>query len=137
MRRIFYLLILLFILIIPSLSFAGMEKWDGKTWTAVLTPNVYKTFDIAVCGTEATIWTPATGKKFRMMGIAVAPSAAAAMTFKDNTAGTTILIARAGAGIPSTINFENGILSTTANNLLTIQSSAAAICSGTVWGIEE
>lgn len=137
MRKIFHLLFVLFILLVASTSFAGMEAWDGVSWTAVKIPTVFKTFDSATCGTEFTIWDPAAGKKFRLMGINVGASAASAVNFKDNTTGTTIFTVRGGTNIGIATDLRNGILSAAADNVLTIVTSVAAACSGTVWGIEE
>src|SRR3978361_67181 len=67
--------------------------FDGTTYDVQRSPTVFKTLSAAAIGSEATIWTPATGKKFRIMGgIISAGTAAGAITLKDNTAGTTIAI---------------------------------------------
>lgn len=113
------------------------HEWNGTAWVAELTPTVFKVFDVAVCATETTIWTPATGKKFRLMGYTGGTSAAGTIALKDNTGGTSIFTSRTGTSIPFSSDLKRGILSATANNVLTITSSGAASCTGTVWGIEE
>lgn len=40
---------------------------------------------------EATLYTPTSGKRFRIVGGKLACSATGVATFKDNTAGTTVL----------------------------------------------
>lgn len=147
-RNVKYIIAILLVLV-SSAGYAADEwlnsrntrtdiyTWNNSVWQPVLTPNVFKTFNVAVCATEAPIWTPATGKKFRMMGYTIGASAAGVVDFKDNTAGTTIFTTRTGTNIPTSVDIKNGILSGTVNYVLTITSSVAAACSGTVWGIEE
>lgn len=79
--------------------------------------------------TEATLYTPTSGKRWRIVGGQVACSVAGVATLKDNTAGTTVLVvgcdvahkmvplsellSRGGKG--------QGIFSAAANNVLTGQ----------------
>lgn len=75
---------------------------------------------------EWTIWTPATGKKFRVLGWSLWASEHMLLGIKDGgavTAGTTgIIIPVSKEGSPSSApqNFGNGYLSTTAVNKLTL-----------------
>lgn len=101
---------------------------------------VFKPLNAIGIGTEATIWTPAAGKKFRLMGgIVSIGTAVGNVSIKDNTAGTTILV------IPKTTldtaialpMMGNGILSATAGNVLTATGTALATISGFVFGTEE
>lgn len=86
---------------------------------------------------EATVWTPLSGKKFRLTGLIVASSATVNLTLKDNTAGTTLMVLPMLAGSPIQLDLGSGILSAAANNVLTATSSAAATLSGTLFGKEE
>lgn len=102
------------------------------------TPNVFKPLDAVSIAAEATIWDPAAGKKFRLMGYHLSSSVAGNVLLKDNTAGTTIAVIPAGAGGGgSVVDLGNGILSGTADNLLTATGPALSTLSGVVWGIEE
>lgn len=113
--------------------------FNGATYDRPRTPNVFKTFNLAASSAEQTIWTPAAGKKFRLMGLVLTINTlAATVTFRDNTAGTTIFVtAGPAASIIQPSNLGNGILSATINNVLTIQASAVSALVGTVWGTEE
>ena len=111
----------------------GTAVWDRER-----TPNIFKTFSLAQDTVETTIWDPAPGKKFRVMGLIATCEAAAELTFKDNTAGSTIFVARASGDTPiSPSGMGNGILSATVDNVLTVTRSASVALRGTVWGTEE
>ena len=89
-------------------------------------------------GSIATVWTPATGKKVRLMGGCISVSAAASVLFEDNGAGTTVFRTPALlAATPYNFDLGEGILLGAANNLLKATSSAAANLVGTLYGIEE
>lgn len=115
--------------------------WDGATgYFVARTPAVYKTLSAVVITSETTIWTPAAGKKFRLMGICVTQGVATgAVTLKDNTAGTTILIVPQNTiGVYECIQLPgNGILSATAANVLTATGASTETLTGFVYGTEE
>lgn len=113
--------------------------FNGATWDRPRTPNVFKTFSLAASSAEQTIWTPTAGKKFRLMGFVLTINTlAATVTFRDNTAGSTIFVtAGPAASVIEPSGLGNGILSATINNVLTIQASAVSALVGTVWGTEE
>lgn len=88
--------------------------------------------------TETTIWAPATGKKFRLMGVYLQSSVAGNITLRDNTAGATIFVVPSAAGGDAAyVTLGNGILSATADNVLTAQGPATSTLSGVVFGTEE
>lgn len=110
----------------------------GNTYDARRLANKFIPLSAVSINAETTIWTPASGKKFRLMGYVLVGSAAGNVTFKDNTAGTTIHVLptpAGGAGIPVTLS--NGQLSAAANNVLTATGSVNMTLSGVVWGTEE
>ncbi len=113
--------------------------YNGATSDRQRTPATFKTFTISsALGAETAIWTPASGKKFRVMGWSIYSDTATAITLRDNTAGSVIYRTGASANAPiHSPPFGNGILSTSANNVLTIQATTAATFSGTVFGTEE
>ena len=81
---------------------------------------------VALSGTgETTLWDPTSGTKFVITDIAVSASAAGTFTLRDGTAGTTLWIASLAANGGFVINFQTAIQSSTANNNLTGQASAA------------
>src|SRR5271166_7180262 len=95
--------------------------FNGTTWDRLRTPVIFKALNGVVITSETTIWTPAAGKKFRLMGGVLSVGVAAGnVVLKDNTGGTTILIIPAGAlNTPfPLLGMGNGILSAAANNVL-------------------
>lgn len=112
---------------------------NGATWDQRRTPVVFKTL-AAVSVTAATPvagWTPAAGKKFRLMGFMLSLSVAGAVILKD---GATELIRTclmpAGAGLASP-GLGNGILSAAANNVLNLDVTATGTVTGFLFGTEE
>jgi hypothetical protein len=105
-------------------AFAGGPASDFFTATAI--------------GTEATVHTTTAGKRFRLTGMAIALSASASITVRDGTAGSTIFVVPLlAANTPLVLELGEGLHSTTAGNLLTFQSSAAANLSGTLFVRED
>ena len=74
---------------------------------------------------ETTIWDPTAGKKFVATDIFVSATAAGTCTLRDGTAGTTFLIAGLAATGGFVTNLQTPIQSSTADNILTAQASAA------------
>jgi hypothetical protein len=121
---------------------AATMAYNGATWDRLRAPNVFKTVsDTAItAGTPLAIWTPTTGKKFRMLGFTFSSTIAGNLIFKDATTEFFRAAKNATNGIstlgsPSNTGF--GYLSTTANNVLNLDVSATTNVSGTVWGCEE
>ena len=112
---------------------------NGGGFDRIRTPNVFKTISAVTITNETTIWTPASGKKFRVMGYVLSVGTAAGnLTIRDNTAGSTIfIIPKMPTDTPHHINLGNGILSAAANNVLTAQGASTAVLNGVVWGTEE
>jgi hypothetical protein len=126
------------------LAIANMLATSATTgasvWVSQRTPVVFKPIAaVAVAvGTPVAIWTPATGKKFRVMGYALSLTVAGSVILKDAAAeiARTPLMA-AGVGQPCPPGMGNGILSALANNVLTVDVTAAGSVSGFVFGTEE
>ena len=113
--------------------------FGGSTWDRVRIPNVFKTIaGVAVtAGTPVNVWTPATGKKFRLMGYALGLTVAGAVILLDNTTEilrTAIKPANDGMSSPP---MGNGILSAAANNILKVNVTATGTVHGFVFGTEE
>ena len=133
--------------IIRPFTFAGyatdfmpvcISVFNGATWDRLRTPAIFKSQDAVGIATEAAIWTPAAGKKFRVMGYALVSSVAGNVLLRDNTAGAIIAVIPSDAGgNAESVNLGNGILSAAANNVLTAAGPASSTLSGMVWGTEE
>lgn len=121
----------------PLLS--GYLYRGDATWDRPRTPVVFKVINNAIgAGADSTIWTPAAGKKFRVMGFSFTSSVATDVLLKDNTGGTVIYRQNFPAAVPFALpSLGNGILSTAANNVLAASMVAAGTLTGLVWGTEE
>lgn len=133
------------------------QVYTGSVWTNQRTPTSFKTATITASGNTA-IWTPTTGKKFRLMGYSInAPDdvqagAAGDVDVTFNDAGVAIGLGFTFWSPDNTstsnrhmdnsgvVQLGNGYLSSAANNVLNVNLSAA-ITQGkirvTVWGCEE
>jgi hypothetical protein len=114
--------------------------FNGTSWDRARTPNVFITLNAVSIAAETTIWTPAAGKKFRLMGYVLETGTVGGnVLLKDNTGGTTINIVPFGAanGVISSPPMGNGQLSAAANNVLTATGAVTQTLSGTIFGTEE
>jgi hypothetical protein len=121
-------------------AFAMM--FNGASWDRQRFPNVFKTLSAVAVNTEVTIWTPTSGKKFRLMGFVLTSTGASGnVALKDNTGGTTILtIPFSSIGDSKAIPYPglgNGILSAASNNVLTALGQTGQSISGFLMGLEE
>lgn len=125
--------------LIGALGLVYAPSGGTAQWERLRTPNVFKTISLGAGSSETTIWTPASGRKFRLMGLFLkVGSTAAILTFKDNTGGTTIFICAAtGNDNTGLVALGNGILSGAADRVLTVTRSGSTALDGTVWGCEE
>lgn len=123
------------------LALAELAVFSGVGWDRLRGANVFKpVLNVAVvAGTPQVIWTPAAGKKFRLMGLALSLSVAGFLSLDDG--GSVPDVVRlpampAGQGI-DVETFGNGLLSVAANNTLRVDASANGNVNGMVWGTEE
>ena len=91
-------------------------------------------------GTPVGVWTPASGKSFRLLGFMLSLSVAGAILFEDTTGSSneflrTGLLA-AGVAVASP-DLQNGYLSSAPNNELFIDVTANGTVSGFIFGDEE
>ena len=106
----------------------------------IYTPDTFKDQATVAIGTIATVWTPASGKKIRIMGGSISVSAAVNVLFEDNSAGAANFVWRTPkllADTPYFFDLGNGKLLSAVNNVLKATSSAAANLTGTLYGKEE
>lgn len=125
--------------------------FNGTTFDRTRTPNVFKTVAVTASG-NTTIWTPAAGKKFRLMGGTISASGTAAalvadlLKLQDGAGGTNIIqfmiaintTVTGDTQIPFTLG--NGYLSGAINTVLNA-NLATALTGGNiivnVYGTEE
>jgi hypothetical protein len=100
----------------------------------------FKDLNAVSITTIATVWTPAAGKKFRLMGGTISASVAGAVLFEDNAAGAGNFVWRTPKLLVDTpysfLVGNNGKLSAAINNVLKATLASASI-SGTLFGTEE
>ena len=106
------------------------------------TPDTFKVIDaVAVtAGTPATVWTPASGKKVRLLGWVLSSSAAAALEFQDSGSAGTVRLQTpllAAAGVHNSPSLGEGYLLAAADNTLNLDVTANVTVSGMVFGVEE
>tara|TARA_B100000315_G_scaffold259169_1_gene313978 strand:+ start:880 stop:1494 length:615 start_codon:yes stop_codon:yes gene_type:complete len=106
------------------------------------TPDTFKVIDaVAItAGTPATVWTPASGKKVRLLGWCLSASAGAALEFQDSGSAGTVIAQTpllAAAGTHDAPPLGAGVLLAAADNTLDLDVTATATVSGMVFGVEE
>jgi hypothetical protein len=112
--------------------------WNGATWDRVRGITIYKDENGVTITTITTVWTPASGKKFRLMGGCISVSAACSVLFEDNAAAAYVMrTPKLLADTPYNFDLGQGKLSAAANNVLKATSSAAAVLTGVLYGTEE
>ncbi len=115
--------------------------YNGATWDRVRTPKVFTDVAAVVINSIATVWTPAGGKKFRLMGGALSCNTAINVLFEDNTASAPNFVYRTPtllAGTPFAFTLGgNGRVSATADNVLKATGSSTGTITGTLYGTEE
>lgn len=120
---------------------AYLLGFDGAAFARVRLASTF--IDIpsvaVVAGTPATVWTPASGKKFRLMGWALSLSVAGSIIFKWGAANTIIIRtpALAAAGVHSFDQLGNGAMPGAANDALKVDVTANGNVAGFVFGTEE
>lgn len=134
----------------PTWSMSGIAALDnsgalgtyfnGQTLSRVRLPSVFIPLNAVSIAAEATIWTPAAGRRFRLMGYVLESGTVGGnVLLKDNTGGTTKLVIPFGAAgsVIQSQPMGNGILSLAAGNVLTATGGATQTLSGYVFGTEE
>lgn len=117
-----------------------LTVWNGQAFSRTRSPNIIININAVAISPEATIWTPAAGRKFRIMGYVLESGTLGGnVLLKDNTGGTTCLIIPFGAanGVITSPPMGNGFLSAAANNVLTATGTGAQTLSGYIFGTEE
>ncbi len=129
---------------------AQLYGYNGASFDRVRVANVYNTV-VATAAGSTTVWTPAAGKKFRLMGytisIAGTASATGVQVIKLEDGATVIKNHLATVDITTPVgdsqigaDLGQGQLSAVANNVLNINLSEAMATGGVavnVWGTEE
>lgn len=119
---------------------ASPSLWNGQCYSRARSPGKFISVNALSIAAEATVWTPASGRRFRLLGYELSSTGAQNIVLKDGTAGATILVIPGltpGQLNYSPDNFGNGILSAAANNVLTANAGGVNALSGFFFGTEE
>lgn len=86
-----------------------------------------------------TLWTPASGKKIRLIGLYLSFSAATKVHLKDGSGGTIFNTTKTHQEHSSFLDFKTGRLFSAANNILQLQNvgGSAVDIWATAYGTEE
>lgn len=127
---------------VPAGSFNLVYDALAANWERLRVCNVFKQVATVAIGAIATVWTPAAGKKFNLMGGFISVSAAVSVLFEDNAAASFVYqtpMLEANKPYFFTVGGanSNGIVSAAANNVLKATASGAANLLGTLFGTEE
>ena len=119
------------------MSLIGMQISNGRI-QSVFYPDKRYDMSAVTITTIATVATPTSGKKIRLLGGTISVSAACSVLFEDNAAGTTIFrTPKLAADTPYYFDLGAGYVGAAANNVIKATSSAAATITGTLFGVEE
>lgn len=120
---------------------AVMMGLTGGVRDLMRVANVFKDFasTAITAGTPVAIWTPAAGKKFRLLGWALSLSVAGSIIFKYGAGNTTMFRtpALAAAGVHTSPALGNGSMPGAANDVLKVDVTATGSVAGFVFGVEE
>jgi hypothetical protein len=123
--------------------YATQAGFNGDAWDLVRVANVFKYLNIAALAAAgvSTVWTPTTGKKPRVMGMAIAYTSAGQLNVRTGSAGsgTTFLGTRAAGADTFLIDLGQGKLASAANDVVEVINAGGANFDGTIliWGTEE
>ena len=129
---------------IPTVN--GAMGFTGTTWDRVRVGKVYKYIEYLnlANATATTVWTPASTKKFRLMGVSIScGSTGNKFHLRAGTAGSGTAFhtfrSTGSAGDTHSFYFGNGYLATNANDVLEIYNATGATADVwvTAWGTEE
>jgi hypothetical protein len=112
--------------------------FNGQTLVRTRIPGKFISVNALSIATAQPVWTPASGKRFRLMGYQLSATGTQNITLADG--GSQILVIPGIAA--GQLNFSptpmgNGILSAAANNVLTANAGGTNAISGYFFGTEE
>lgn len=113
----------------------GTYGFNGDTWDRKRVANVSKQNSGSVATIASlTIWTPAAGKKFRLLGVIVSVGVTGNYTLLDNTG--TIYDGFFLANTPCVITLpSNGYLSAAINNAFSVKNQTAGAAGVAAWAL--
>jgi hypothetical protein len=120
-----------------GLAASAAMAWNGTTWERVRIAKAFVPLSAVAVNPEAGVWTPATGRRVRLMGFDLMGSVAGEYAFRSGPAGTVVYRTVLAEGVPRDVDLGNGIALAAINTALTIEGPEAATVTGTLRGTEE
>lgn len=116
--------------------------WVGASFDRVRIGRVYKYIEYLnlANATATTVWTPAAGKKFRLMGVMIGLGATNGLVhLRDGAGGSAFFTARDANAASIQFSFGNGYLSGLADRVLEVYNATGSTINVWVhaWGTEE
>lgn len=99
-------------------------------------PTVWKIANIANALTETPIWTPAGGRRIRLLGAIFSSSASGTFTIRAGQGGTAVMLFNTSGTQAIVLDLRHGLL-LDVDQPLTVQSTATVGFLATLWGVEE
>ncbi len=128
----------------PTTPMVGSNTllWNGASWDRMRVSSIQGDMAAVAITTIATVYTPTSGKKFRLMGGFISVSAACSVLFEDNVGagGTVFRTPQLLANTPYNfvVKGGQGYLSAAANNVLKGTASTGTVTiTGTLYLCEE
>jgi hypothetical protein len=120
---------------------AGVTKtiFNGQTFSRQRFPGKFVPLTALSVASQAAIWTPASGRRFRLMGFVLTSGTVGGNVTLQDGVSTTILTVPFGAAGATIVSppMGNGILSAAVNNALYATGIATQALSGFCFGTEE
>jgi hypothetical protein len=111
---------------------------DGLALSVINTIKVIAPTAVTA-GTRITVWTPAAGKRFRLMGYVLSTTVAGEIIFGDNAVGTVIM--RTGLLAANNAHesppMGEGVGGGAVNNVLKLDVTVSGTVQGMVFGTED
>ncbi len=119
-------------------NFPTTQVVSGSLTITPPSPGISVPFTSLSIATKTAVWTPATGKKWHIRGLALSVSVAGSVSFYDGANASPVFTTPAlVVGNPFVADFgDEGLESAAANNTLRIQGPALTVANGSVWGRE-
>lgn len=118
---------------------AHLSAFNGASWDRVRVATKGYDMNAVSITSIATVATPTSGKKFRLMSGSISVSAACSVLFEDNSGGNTIYrTPQLLANTPYNFDLGGGFLSAAANNVIKATASTGTVTiTGTLRATEE
>ncbi len=99
-------------------------------------PTVWKTANVSNALTETAMWTPAAGKRIRLLGAIFSSSSSGTFFIRAGMGGTTVMLFNTQGTQAIVLDLRHGLV-LAPDQPLTVQSTVNVGFLATLWGVEE